>query len=375
METASVPPASRAFRYALIGCGGVIAPTHLKALRAIPNAQIVALCDVDPARGEPRAQEIGCAFFTDHHTLLAEIKPDIVAVTTPHPSHAPIAIDCLRAGAHVDVEKPMADETAQADRMIEAADAAGRLLAVNFQQRFKPSIERAKALIDAGALGPLVRVLVVDPWLRTRAYYRMSDWRGTWKGEGGAVLLNQSPHTLDLLCYLAGPPCKVWGWTRTLHHSIECEDTFQAMLEFPNGAPGYISASTVEAGVQRRIQIVGQNGALELVGETLSALRFTPSLNAHMDDNPEPFSAPAIDVTTEDIPGDGGGHLAVHLDLQAAILEGRPPRADGRSGRMSLELANAITLSNFEQRAVTLPIDRAAYSQLLAGLRAGTRRM
>jgi len=368
MSAASAP---REFRYALIGCGATIAPTHIKALQQMPTAQIAGMCDIDPARGKPRADELGCDFYTDYRDMLREVKPDIAVVTTPHPSHAPIGIDCLAAGAHVVVEKPMADEVAQADRLIAAADAAGKLLAVNFQQRFKPSIERAKALIDAGGIGPLVRVLVVEPWLRTRAYYRMSTWRGTWVGEGGAILLNQSPHTLDLLCTLAGPPKKVWGWTRTLFHDIECEDTFQAMLEYPNGAPGYISASTVEAGVERRIQIVGQNGAIELVGEHLTAFRFTPSLNDHMANNPEPFSAPAIDSESAEIPGDGGGHLAVHRDMQAAILEGRQPRAHGQSGLMSLELANAITLSSRQERAVALPIDRTAYSQLLAGLRAG----
>lgn len=366
---------SRIFRYALIGCGATIAPTHLAALRAMPTAQIAGMCDIDPARGAPRAAEVGAEFFTDYRQMVSQVQPDIAVITTPHPLHAPISIDCLAAGAHVVVEKPMADEAAQADRMIAAAQDAGRWLAVNFQQRFKPSIEQAKMLIDAGMIGPLVRVLVVEPWLRTRAYYRMSTWRGTWVGEGGAVLLNQSPHTLDLLCYLAGQPRKVWGWARTLFHNIECEDTFQAMLEYPNGAPGYIEASTVEGGVQRRIQIVGQNGAIELVGDQLTTFRFTPSLNCHMSDNPEPFSAPDISVETVDIPGDGGGHLAVHRDMQAAILEGRPPRAHGASGLMSLELANAITLSSFQDRACTLPLDRAEYSGLLADLRSGKRAM
>src|SRR6266542_6496063 len=144
------------------------------------------------------------------------------------------------------------------------------------------SIERARALVESGEIGSLVRVLVVEPWLRTFAYYKLSTWRGTWEGEGSAVLLNQSPHTLDLLCHLAGEPHKVWGWIRTLYHSIECEDTFQAMLEYPNGAPGYITASTGEAGVPRRIQIVGDCGALELVGSTLSIYRFTPPIKEHL---------------------------------------------------------------------------------------------
>lgn len=372
-ESAHPSPSAPVFRYSITGCGGIIAATHINALKQIPTARIVGMCDIDVTSGKPRADELGAPFFTDYREMLASVKPDISVICTPHPLHAQMTIDSFEAGAHVVVEKPMAIEAAEADRMIEAAERTGKLLAVNFQQRFKPSIERAKQLIDSGAIGPLVRVLVVEPWLRTKAYYKLSHWRGTWKGEGGAVLLNQSPHTLDLLCYLAGLPKTVWGWIRTLYHDIECEDTFQAMLEYPNGAPGYITASTGEAGVQRSIQIIGQNGALELVGDTLTTLRFSPSLAEHLATSSEPFGLPQITTQIETLPGDAGGHYAVHCDMQAALLEGRQPRANGPSGRMSLELANAITLSSFEERAVSLPLDRETYHRLLDDLQAGRR--
>ena len=362
-------------RFAIIGCGGIIATTHIRALKQIPNAKIVAMCDINAETGAPRAAEVGCPFFTDHRELLAQIHPDVVSVCTPHPFHAPIAVDGFAAGAHVLTEKPMSIEVAEADRMIAAADAAGKILAVNFQQRFRPLIERAKALVDKGEIGSLVRVLVVEPWLRSFAYYKLSTWRGTWKGEGSAVLLNQSPHTLDLLCHLAGEPKKVWGWIRTLYHQIECEDTFQAMLEYPNGAPGYITSSTGEAGAPGRIQIVGDRGAIELVGDNLTIYRFNPPLKEHLRSSGEPFGQPASDVETLNLPGDAGGHVAVYQDLIAAIAEGRQPRTNGREGLMSLELANAITLSSFTERAVTTPLDRAEYKALLQDLIAGRRKL
>ncbi len=362
-------------RFAIIGCGGIIAPSHIRALKQIPDAAIAAMCDINAATGAPRAAEAGCPFFTDHRELLAKIKPDVVSICTPHPFHAPIAVDGFAAGAHVLTEKPMSIEVAEADRMIAAADAAGKILAVNFQQRFRPLVERAKSIVDNGEIGSLVRVLVVEPWLRTFAYYKLSAWRGTWAGEGSAVLLNQSPHTLDLLCHLAGEPKKVWGWIRTLYHQIECEDTFQAMLEYPNGAPGYITSSTGEAGAPGRIQIVGDRGAIELTGDTLTQYRFTPSLKEHLRTNREPFGQPASSVETVTLPGDAGGHLAVYKDLVAAIAEGRQPRTNGREGLMSLELANAITLSSFAERAVTAPLDRAEYKALLQDLIAGRRKL
>ncbi|MCL4506985.1 MAG: Gfo/Idh/MocA family oxidoreductase [Chloroflexi bacterium] len=147
------------------------------------------------------------------------------------------------------------------------------------------------------------------------------------------------------------------------------------MLEYPNGAPGYITSSTGEAGAPGRIQIVGDRGAIELVGDTLTIYRFTPPLKEHLRSSREPFGQPASDVETVNLPGDAGGHLAVYQDLIAAIAEGRQPRTNGREGLMSLELANAITLSSFAERAVTTPLDRAEYKALLQDLVAGRRKL
>lgn len=362
-------------RYAIIGAGAGIANNHLDALAHLPGTQIVGMADVVPTIGTQRAETVGCAFFLDHREMLAAVSPDIVVICTPHPLHPPLALDCFAAGAHVLVEKPIAVEVAEADAMISAAEVAGRVLAVNFQERFRPEVEAARRLIAAGALGDLVRVLCVEPWFRTAAYYRSAAWRGSWSNEGGGVLMNQAPHTLDRLCYLAGEPGTVWGWTRTLRHTIETEDTAQAMLVYPNGAPGYIEVSTVEAGTPPQLQIIGNRMALEFVGQTLTIRRFVPSLAEFSATSPEKFARPEIVEETfqppAGVPPGGEGHLAVHRDLREAILTGRKPRCDGRGALASLELANAVTLSSFTGQAVTLPLDRAAYTTLLADLRAG----
>jgi predicted dehydrogenase len=363
--TAELPP----FRYAIIGCAAGIAPTHISALAQLPNARIVGMADIAAKAGAARAAESGCPFFTDHREMLAETRPDIAVICTPHPFHAPLAIDCFAAGVHVLAEKPLAIDVSAGDEMIAAADKAGLLLAVNFQQRFRPAIEYARGMIERGELGDLVRVLCVEPWFRPAAYYRSASWRGTWKGEGGGVLMNQAPHTLDLLCHLAGAPSKVWGVARTLAHAIETEDSAQAMLEYPNGAPGYLSISTVEHGLKKRTEIVGDRAAIELAGDELRVVRFAEPLSQHRAESTEMFSSPKTSAEVVELPaGDGGGHVAVHRDLQEAITYGRRPRADGREAMMSLELANAIILSSYSERAVTLPVDRAAYAELLARL-------
>lgn len=359
-----------ALRVAIIGGGASITHLHLQALAQLPGVRVVGMSDLNVEPGATRAREIDSPFFTDHRTMLAETRPDVAVICTPHPSHAALTLDCFAAGAHVLVEKPIAVEVAEADAMIEAANKAGRILAVNFQQRFRPVVEYARAFVERGELGALVRVLCIEPWYRTAAYYRAASWRGTWRGEGGGVLMNQAPHTLDLLCHVAGMPRKVWGWTRTFQHAIECEDTAQAMLEFDNGAPGYLHINTVEARARSLLQIVGDQASLELSGNQLTIKRFEPSLSVFRETSPEFFSTPNVHVETLDLPDtEIAGHLAVYHDLAQAIAEGRPPRADGREALMSLELADAIIFSSFAERSVTLPLDRAAYSELLGRLR------
>jgi predicted dehydrogenase len=371
----SHPTDAAGVRIALIGAAAGIASLHLQALSKRSDVRIVGMADIAAERGAARAQEYDCPFFTDHRPMLAEVRPDIAVICTPHPFHAPLAIDALQAGAHVLVEKPLAVTVAEADAMIAAADAAGRILAVNFQQRFRPVVEHARALIDSGELGSLVRVLCVEPWFRTQAYYASAAWRGTWQGEGGGVLMNQGPHPLDLLCHLAGMPSVVWGRARTLGHQMETEDMAHALLEFPGGAPGYLYFSTVEAGLPRRMEIVGDRAAIEIVEEKLTIHRFAPSLSEYRATSSEMWGRPATETEVLTLPGDGGGHLAVYSDLIEAIRSGGRPRCDAREARMSLELANAVIYSALTSTPATLPLDRTAYSALLNDLQSGSRRL
>lgn len=358
-------------RIAVIGGGAGIAATHLEAIAALPEARLVGMSDLSAERLEPRAAQAGVPAFGDHRAMLAELRPDLAVICTPHPSHAALALDCFAAGAHVLVEKPVAVSVGEADRMVAAAAAAGLTLAVSFQQRFRPEVEQARAMVERGELGRLLRVLCIEPWFRTAAYYRSAGWRGTWGGEGGGVLMNQAPHTLDLLCHLAGRPARVWGVTATRQHAIATEDTAHALLEFAGGAPGYLYVTTVEAGPQY-LEIVGDRASLRLSEGRLAVTRFEPAQLTQLRESPESFAAPA--ARAEELrPAAGGpaGHRAVYRDLLAALAEGRPPRCDGASARDTLELSNAITLSSHLGRAVELPIERAAYDALLAELRAG----
>ena len=360
--------APRRLRHAVVGAGANVFNMHRPAL-ALPTVELVGVSDVNREVAEQRAEELGCPAFTDHRAMLDQTRPDGVVVMTPHPFHARIAIDALEAGAHVLCEKSMAVHVGEADAMIAAAERSGRLLAINFQFRHRPEVRAAKRLIDEGRLGQLQRIDVSAIWTRAGVYYTVAPWRGTWKGEGGGVLMNQAPHHLDLLAHLMGMPVRLVAWTRTRLHQIEAEDTAHAMLEWSNGALGSVHISTAEADEGDCIEVLGTAGRLVLENGTLRAEAYEPDLREHVRASQSAFSAPRSVPLAVDVPESSGDHAAVYRDFHAAILNGTPPLSDGVQGRMSLELANAMTYSSRSGTIVKLPLDRQKYVALLDELR------
>jgi predicted dehydrogenase len=359
---------SAILREAIVGVGALVYKMHEPAF-ALPGVQVVGACDINADTGAPRAQALGCPFFTDYQEMLAKVHPDVTVVMTPHYIHAQIAIDALHAGSHVLTEKPMALQVAEADAMIAAAAETGHLLAVNFQHRQRPEVKTAKALITEGRLGKLQRIKLITPWPRSEKYYGMATWRATWWGEGGGVLMNQAPHDLDLVCHLmGGAPSRVIGSTGTNLHHIQVEDTASALMEWDNGATGYLFVSTAEAGPKDEVEIVGTRGILRIGEGTLTFLEYAGDVHEWLLTGDAMWQGPALNSVALPLPDTRGDHVHVHQDLHAAIREGRQPLANGTEGRMGLELANAINYSSHLGQPVTLPIDRDAYAALLARL-------
>ncbi len=340
----------------------------------LETTQLVGVTDANKAAGQARAEEYNIPFYDDYQTMIADAKPDIVVIIVPHPFHAPMTIHALNAGCHVLVEKPLAVHVAEADEMIAAAQKAGKLLAVNFQQRLRPEIMAAKQLVDSGQLGKIQHADIKITWTRTAKYYTVVDWRGTWKGEGGGVLMNQAPHELDLLCHLLGMPARVAAWTRTIAHTIETEDTVQAMLEWEDGALGSVHISTAEAGQPQRFEIIGTGGYLQISDGKLNFQRFDTELRDFIKTHDDPFSAPNLIPQKITLPESAGDHKAVYRNLHSAILEGTPLIADAVSARCGLELSNAMTYSSRTRTEVEFPLNRDKYVALLEDLRAGVVR-
>jgi predicted dehydrogenase len=355
-------------RHAVIGAAAAVFSMHREALK-LPEVQLVAISDINVEAGQQRAQELDCAFYADHRQLLEAEHPDVVTIMTPHPFHAPIAIDALRAGSHVLVEKPMAVQVAEADAMVEAANKAQRLLGVVFQQRFRPEVRAAHKLIQEGQLGVIQHVEMSVSWTRSAVYYKEGAWRGTWSGEGGGVLMNQAPHNLDLLCHLIGSPARVFAWTRHLLHPIETEDTVQAVLEWPGGTLGSLHISTAETGIPESLKIVGTRGNLEIRPKQLIFNQLETELHEFVETYPKPFGSPKAQQVPVELEQIQGNHATVYRNFYAAILHHGTFTSAGAEGCMSLELANSLIYSNYTHSEVTLPLDRAKYAELLDNLK------
>src|SRR5687768_9852804 len=232
-------------RIGIVGVGGM-GSNHCATMREVEEAALTAVCDIVPAVANEVSAKYGVPGFERAEDLLDSGLVDAVIIATPHYDHTPIAIQALERGIHVLSEKPIAVSVFDADRMIKAAAESGRKFAVMYQMRSLGRAQAARKVIEEGKLGEIYRTSLVMGWFRTQAYYDSGGWRATWAGEGGGVLINQAPHFLDLFCWLAGLPSKVTGHTRTRLHDLEVDDEAFAFLEYPNGAHGYLYASTTE---------------------------------------------------------------------------------------------------------------------------------
>jgi len=354
-------------RVAVIGVGGM-GLNHVKAIKSIEQAELVAVADVNEETAKKVAEEYGAKCYTDYKEMLAKEDLDAVTIATPHPLHAEVGIYVMDAGKHVFTEKPIAATVSQADAMIEASKRNNVTLAVMYQQRTTPINQEVKRMIAEGEIGELVRVNMVSARVRTQAYYNSGAWRGTWKWEGGGVLLNQAPHEIDRLQWLVGMPVRIWGRIKTRMHEIEVEDTACAILEYPNGAFGVIQVSTTDAPGVTRYEICGTKGYVLLEGAKARAARFKQPLDEFISTCPDVWASPEMewyDVTVEKKPC---GHAEMIRDFVLSLIEGRPPMVDGEEGRNSLEISNAIILSSVRGKPVDLPVDRAEYDALVEEL-------
>ena len=332
----------------LIGAGNISA-THARAAAAIPDVVVAAVFAPTREHARRLAGAHGAVACESLDQLLAHRPLDLVVIGSPSGLHAEHGIAAAARGLHVLVEKPIDVTAARADAVIAAADRAGVRLGVIFQDRLKPDIQRARALVAGGSLGRPILATAEVKWYRPPEYYAGSRWRGTQALDGGGALINQGIHTVDLLLWLFGPVRRVFGRTAALRHAIEVEDTAVAVLEFENGALGTIDAATsAYPGYARRIELTGSRGTLTLDGDRLAHADLIEPGQAHSPSYPNPTNL--LDArepgnssaSASPVVADASAHQRVIEDFIRAIATGSAPACDGREGRRSVALVEAV---------------------------------
>jgi UDP-N-acetyl-2-amino-2-deoxyglucuronate dehydrogenase len=358
----------RRVRTAIIGCGKV-GQTHAQALSKLGDSEFVAVCDSQLARAQAFADQYHVQPFDSVPDMLKQAKVEAVTICTPHPLHEEPCLQAAQAGAHVLLEKPMASSLDSCDRMLEAAAKYNIKLGVVSQRRLFEPVQRMKAAIDAGKIGrPILGTFAMFSW-RDQAYYESDPWRGKWATEGGGVLVNQSPHQLDLLQWFMGEIDEISGYWANLNHPyVEVEDTAVAIIRFKSGALGSVVTSlSQQPGIHTKVHIHGASGASvgvqtdtgasfvagvtkiaeppfndlwTIPGEEHKLAEFAAADRQHFQQ---------IDATTH-------YHSLQIQDFLQAILNDRQPMVTGEQGRIVVEMFTAIYRSNELGRPIKLPL-------------------
>lgn len=337
----------------------------------IANARVTAVADLDEAKlakiREARKGDYIC--FASGEELIDKADIDAVIIATPHYSHPGLAIRAFRKGLHVLTEKPAGVYTKQVLEMNAAAERSGKLFCIMFNQRANPLHRAIREAMQSGAVGELKRVnWVITNWYRTQRYYDSGAWRATWAGEGGGVLINQALHQLDLLQWFTGMPRKVRAFCGFgKWHDIEVEDDVTAYLEYANGATGVFVTTTGEPHGANRLEIVGTGGKLLLEHGVLYHTKFEEDEREFCRECLSAFGEPAAEtVERARLTGSFDRHTEVLNNFIAAIRGEEELFVNGADGLASVELMNAMLLSAWQGKEISLPFDEDAYYAELA---------
>ncbi len=353
-------------RVGIIGIGNM-GSGHARQLRngKVPGAELSAVCDVNPERLQWAKRELDpeIAVYESAEALFEAQAVDAIIIATPHYDHPPLTMRGLAKGLHVLCEKPAGVYTKQVREMNRAAAASDKVFGLMFNQRQRPLHQKFKDLVDSGEMGALMRTnWIITTWFRSQSYYDSGDWRASWRGEGGGVLLNQCPHNLDLWQWICGMPKRVRAFCAFgKYHDIEVEDDVTAFVEYENGATGLFVTTTGEAAGTNRLEVAGDRGKVVMEDNRLTFWRTRQSVAEFTRNTPGGFGAPETWRCEIPVGGSGEEHLGVLKNWSNAILKGEKLTAPGEDGIHSLELSNAMLLSAWTDNWVDLPVDEDAF--------------
>jgi len=326
-------------RFGVVGCGR-IAGNHLRALAAdhVP-AQLVAVADVKEDRARACAEQYRVPYYLDYHEMLTRHPEiDVIDVLTPTGYHARHVIDLARYGKHFVVEKPMALQVSDCDRMIAACRRHGCRLFVVKQNRYNPAVVAARRALEDGRFGKIVMGTVRVRWKRDQAYYARDSWRGTWELDGG-VMAQQASHHLDLLQWFMGPVQQLQCQIATRLLQIEVEDTAAALFRFESGALGVFEATTATrpTDLEASLSLLGERGSVILGGNAVNRIE-------HWQFDPElPEDAHVRAAASQDVPNVyGHGHGDYLTAVVRSILGNQAGMVEGAEGRKNVAILTAL---------------------------------
>ncbi len=351
--------------FGVVGLGNIGA-RHVRNLveGQVPGARLAA---VAARGGVPEGMTLPAQMrvYDSADALAADGEVEVVLIATPTFEHLSQGLAALQAGKHLLMEKPLALCTRDARTLLAAA--GDRMVGVVLNQRLDPAYAAIREWVRAGRLGRLQRVSwTMTQWYRPDAYFRVSAWRGTWRGEGGGLLLNQCIHNLDVLQWVVGMPSSVRahaGFGR--YHDIEVEDEVSALLEWADGATGVIQASTGEAPGINQLDLVGDRGTLRYDGQRIEIATCDERVTEHSRETRDLFGMPQFHRELRDGFEPVNQHALLLAHFAAAVRQRVPLAFSGAQGLGSLMLANALLLSAWRNESVSLPLDEATYARYL----------
>ena len=357
-------------RIGVIGIGGM-GSNHCRQMaeQRIPGMRLTAVADIRESRREWAKENLPAEvhIYETADALMDSGDVDAVLIATPHYLHPELAVAGFRRGLHVISEKPAGVYTKQVREMNGEAEKSDVVFALMFNQRTNPLYRKLREIVQSGEYGALKRVnWIITDWYRTQAYYDSGDWRATWDGEGGGVLLNQCPHQLDLLQWICGMPAKVQAFCHEgKWHHIEVEDDVTAYLEYPNGATGVFITSTGDAPGTNRLEVDLERAKLVCENGKLMMFEMKVSEREFCFNSKEGFAQPEGVWTEVDAPGENSQHNGVLAAFADAILHGGELIARGQEGINGLTLSNAMHLSSWLGHPVELPLDEELFLEEL----------
>lgn len=279
----------RKIRFAVVGCGH-IGKRHAEMVVRDPGAELVALCDIRPKEGLG-IEAYPVAFFSDLTSLLQSgLDIDVINICVPNGLHAEMAIQAIESGHHVVIEKPMALQVQDAERVLQASLKFQKEVFCVMQNRYSPPSVWIKQMIDSGRLGKIYLVQLNCFWNRDERYYKPSGWHGNAYLDGG-TLFTQFSHFIDIMYWLFGDIQHIQARFADFNHQqlTDFEDSGLVTFEFVNGGMGSLNYSTAvwNKNMESSMLIIAENGSVKIGGQYMNEVEY-----CHIKDYEMPELAP-----------------------------------------------------------------------------------